>query len=347
MQYLNNRWYQFGWTNEVAAGQSLSRVMLEQPVVVWRTEDGDLSALLDRCPHRFAPLSAGSVGADRITCCYHGLSFGSDGACVGNPHGAITSAMAAATFPVHERHDAIWVWMGEARAADTSLVPDLSFIDDTPVTARIQATMWNEANYQLLTDNIIDLSHIDYIHPETLGRMMTTAKSRTIAAGDQITVEWSASDAATPLGYKSMVPDGNCDVWMRVVWSAPALMRLEVAVKPAGVPHGPNDVMPSVHNFTPASPTSSHYFLCSTRRFAVENEHITHHLREALMTAFLTEDKPMIEAQQARMGTADFWSLRPILLGIDSGAVQARRKLEAMIAAQASHSAAEAAIAVA
>lgn len=334
MRYLRNAWYQFGWASELALGQSLSRQMLDDHVLVWRGADGSASALLDRCPHRFAPLSAGTVSHDRVVCGYHGLAFGRDGACVHNPHGPVTSAMRVKSFPLIERHDAIWVWMGEASATDASLVPDLSFIEETPVLARIQETMWNEANYQLLTDNILDLSHIDYIHPETLGGMMTTARTRTHATADEIVVEWSASNSPTPLGYKGIVPDGNCDVWMRVAWRAPAVMRLDVAVTPAGVARTEMDVMPSVHIFTPAAERKSHYFLCSTRRFALDDQSVTDHLKAALMRAFLTEDKPMIEQQQSRMDTADLWSLNPILLGIDSGAVQARRKLEARMVAE-------------
>lgn len=173
MTWLRNCWYQAGWNEELDASPSLARTILGVPLVFFRREDGAVLALHDRCPHRFAPLSAGRVEPGRIICGYHGLAFGEDGACVHNPHGPITSRISVRAYPAVERHLALWVWMGEPALADPALIPDLSFIDRTPVTARITGHMPTAADYRLLTDNIMDLSHADYLHPTTLGGIMT------------------------------------------------------------------------------------------------------------------------------------------------------------------------------
>jgi phenylpropionate dioxygenase-like ring-hydroxylating dioxygenase large terminal subunit len=59
MSYLRNTWYQAGWSNELKAGELFHRRMLDVPVVLFRKTDGTPAAMLDRCPHRFAPLHMG------------------------------------------------------------------------------------------------------------------------------------------------------------------------------------------------------------------------------------------------------------------------------------------------
>jgi len=86
--YLRNAWYVAAWSDNLADGQLLSRTILKEPIVLFRKSDGNVGALQDRCPHRFAPLHMGKiVGGDRVQCPYHGLEFDSSGACVLNPHG--------------------------------------------------------------------------------------------------------------------------------------------------------------------------------------------------------------------------------------------------------------------
>jgi vanillate O-demethylase monooxygenase subunit len=289
---------------------------------------------MDRCPHRFAPLSAGAVSDNTLVCGYHGLAFDRAGACARNPHGATPSALRVETFPTLERHGAIWIWMGQGDRADPALLPDLSFIDDTPDDTRIIATLPTAANYQLLSDNILDLSHLDYVHPTTLGGMMTGATSRNQVNANEIVMEWIAKDAHTPSGLKPMVPEGRCDVYQKLTWRPPGLMVLSTTVVAAGTSPEPINERLTLHNVTPESDMATHYFVCSTRRFARGSVEITASIRAALMKAFVEEDKPMLEKQQERMGTADLWSLKPTLLKTDSGAVWARRKLDALIKAE-------------
>ncbi|MGZ8335963.1 MAG: aromatic ring-hydroxylating dioxygenase subunit alpha, partial [Allosphingosinicella sp.] len=73
------------------------------------------------------------------------------------------------------------------------------------------------------------------------------------------------------------------------------------------------------------------YFVCSTRRFLLDDAGFSAMLHQALVRAFTEEDKPMLEKQQARMGTTDLWALGPILLKVDAAAVRVRRKLDKLI----------------
>lgn len=332
MSWLRNIWYQAGWSAEVGSSGTLVRTILGEPVMFYRTTDGSIAALLDRCPHRFAPLSAGSIEDDNVVCGYHGLGFGPNGSCTRNPHGAITSTMHVQSYPVAERHSAFWIWMGETENADLDMIPDLSFIDETPEKARITGYMPTRCNYQLLTDNILDLSHADYLHPTTLGGIITDAKASSREEDGAIIADWQSSACEPPMAYKPMVPNGLADIWTRVVWRAPALMVLDTGAKPAGIEPLLDDHSFTLHNMVPETETSTHYFFCVTRRFDVDNEEFTQILRNAVTQAFQNEDKPMLEKQQARIGTDDFWSLGPILLKSDAAAVRARRLLERLIA---------------
>lgn len=333
--WLRNIWYQAGWADEVTATAPLVRTILNEPILFFRKTNGDLAALFDRCPHRFAPLSAGRIAGDTVTCGYHGLAFGSSGACVANPHGPVTSRIRVTAYPVAERHGAIWVWMGDPDHANPETIADLSFIDETPEQARIRMYMPTKANYQLLVDNIMDLSHADYLHASSLGGIMVGARATTREDGDRVVAEWNSDNCVPPPAFVAMVaPATRADIWTQVVWQAPGLLVLGTAAKPTGVPRTAADEAYTVHNMVPETATTTHYFMCSTRRFLVDDTGFSAMLRATLEHAFGQEDKPMLEQQQMRMGTPDLWALKPLLLPIDAGAVRVRRKLDALIAAE-------------
>ncbi len=329
--YLRNCWYQAAWAYELDAGP-VARTLLDTPLVLFRGEAG-VAALLDRCPHRFAPLSAGKFCGGRIECGYHGLVFDGSGRCVANPHGPITSLMRTPSFPAVERHAALWVWMGDPELADQGLIPDLSYIDQTPESARILIYTPTAANYQLMTDNIMDLSHADYLHPESLGGMMSSARSRVFKRGKGLVVEWVSAGCQAPGIFQAKVPSpAKADFWVEVEWQAPAVMTLSAGAVHAGQIRAPEDVTTGVQSMTPETAASTHYFACSMRRTQLDDTALTEMIRASLIQAFQGEDRPMLAAQQARIGNAEFWSLKPILLRVDAAAVQVRRRLDKLIA---------------
>jgi vanillate O-demethylase monooxygenase subunit len=224
--------------------------------------------------------------------------------------------------------------MGEPERADPNLLPDLSFIDETPEDSRITATIPTAANYLLISDNILDLSHLDFVHAQTLGGTMAAAERQSQMEGNSVVMHWASKGVPTPLGLRAMVPGEKCDVSYHLEWQVPGIMILNVTATAPGVPPAWENERLTLHNVTPETASTTHYFVCSTRRFALGNIAVTEQIRAALMRAFVQEDKPVIEKQQQRIGNADFWSLKPVLLPIDSGAAHARRKMESMIAAE-------------
>jgi len=337
MSYLRNCWYMAAWADEVPEG-GLVRTLLDEPVLLFRDAEGAPRALLDRCPHRFAPLSKGSIAEGVVTCPYHGLAFDGSGACVANPHGPITRALATRGYPMAEAHRAWWIWMGDPALADPAAIRDLRFLEDAPDTAFNKGYLCGTGHYQLFVDNILDLSHTDFLHPTTLGGgsiTRTRAKARQRDDGI-IAIHWHSFDEVPVPLIAPRLPAGvdRVDAWTEVEWSAPGIMKLVSGAVPAGTPREAGGNVSNVHILTPETRSTSHYFFASTRDYAVDDAELNETTRRIRAHIFSTEDEPMIAAQQARIGDRDFWSLKPALLRIDEGAVLVRRRMEALIAAE-------------
>lgn len=165
--YPDNQWWAAAASSEVG-DKPLGRVLLEQPVVIFRPAPGEVAILEDRCSHRQVPLSFGSVVEGAVQCNYHGLRFGADGRCVFAP-GMASPPRAADIrgFPVAERHGYIWVWFG-SMAPDPALIPDYSWQTSAEYRGKITHTAIG-CSYLLGLENVLDLSHFSYLHPTSVG----------------------------------------------------------------------------------------------------------------------------------------------------------------------------------
>lgn len=336
MAFLRNTWYSAAWQDEIAAGALFDRTILKEPIVFYRKTDGALAAIGDRCPHRFAPLHLGKLEGDCVQCPYHGLRFDSSGQCAHNPHGdgAIPKAARVKAYPVIERHLAVWIWMGDPALADPDLIPDYAFLAAAKPTARNTGYMHTRANYELLCDNIMDLSHVDFLHPETLGGgALSRARPQVSEKGNTVRILWEAKNEVAPPVFAAHLPDPQAaaDLWTDVVWSAPALMHLSTGVTTAGMPLDGSVNTSNLHMMTPETDTTTHYFYANTRSFLPDDAAFNKVVDDMTVGIFSGEDKPLVEGQQQAMGESDLWSLKPILLAGDAGAVRVRRVLERLL----------------
>ena len=129
-----NSWYVAAWDHEVQRLKLVRRILLGEPVVLYRKSDGAPVALEDRCCHRHAPLSHGRLRGDRLECGYHGLQFDPSGACVHIPaQDSIPASARVRSYPVVERYHWIWIWMGDPALADTAIPAN-----EIPVDYRIE-----------------------------------------------------------------------------------------------------------------------------------------------------------------------------------------------------------------
>ncbi|RZF60715.1 aromatic ring-hydroxylating dioxygenase subunit alpha [Sphingomonas populi] len=323
--FVRNSWYLAAWAKEVPDAGFLARRLLDEPWLIMHTAEGWVM-LADGCPHRFVPLSRGRRVGDTIACGYHGLRFGADGSCVFSPFGkAVPPETRVAARPLVERHGGLWFWPGDGALADPALIPDFSFIDDVR-DARDHLVM--NVNYELISDNLLDLSHAEFLHTETFGvnGALFEFGKQTVETGPDGALwnKWDMDGSRPPEWAVPMVGVGGAvDQWLHIRWHAPASLALFIGMARAGTErHEP--LMPQManpHILTPSSATESHYFF--TRE----------HGEEAAAMArkvFLEEDEPMIRAQQDAMAGRDFWSMRPVILPSDAAAIRARRRLMQM-----------------
>ena len=131
---------------------------------------GRLAALRDPCPHRYSPLSAGTIVGDTLRCAYHGLRFTADGTCVeipavdpGLPIPARACATAAAG--VAESLDLVWL-APEDPIAPLPEVPEHH--DPSFVNCPLEPSDWNAGAAQM-ADNFLDLGHLPFVHLATFG----------------------------------------------------------------------------------------------------------------------------------------------------------------------------------
>jgi len=338
-RYLRNSWYAAAWGSEVQAGKLFARTLLDEPVLLYRDSQGVAHAISDRCPHRFVPLHLGCLKGDEVQCGYHGLRFDGTGACTHNPHGdgTIPRAARVKSWPLVERYSVLWIWMGASEEADPDRIPDFTCMDAGHFWVG-KGYLHAKVNYALATDNIMDLSHVEYLHPATLGG--DSVKHAIISIEEQGNTVWSnrqtVAEIMTDFLYQQLnIPVGTpVDRWFDVRWDAPANMLLRVGATPTGQPRSEGRGTTIPHLFTPETGKTTHYWfaVCFPRAMGPIGERLANEEVKALTRPFASEDLPMLQAQQDRVGDAGFWSLKPVLLAGDAGAVRARRILDRLIA---------------
>lgn len=318
------------WASEVA-DNLLSRRLLGERVLLYRLADGDVIACQDRCAHRFAPLSKGRKTATGIECAYHGLHFDRTGRCDHNPSGSgrIPPNARIRVYPLVERHQMLWIWMGDPARADASLIPDFSM---APATRGGVDNLGNylhvKANCLLEIDNLMDLSHANFIHLGSLGHeSMRSVESKVTTVGRSIRVDMWMPGTICAFG---VMQGQRCDQWFDMIWSPPTSMILEFGAVAPGAPRVQDPHNVAFHIVTPETDRTTHYFFGSAGAFAADEEWKARLIGDAQRSAFLNEDNPMLEAVEENMDGEDLWELRPAILPNDKAAVMVRQRLQAM-----------------
>lgn len=336
MPYLRECWYAAGWSGEFAQ-TPVARTILSRPIVLYRNNSGACVALDDRCPHRFAPLSRDRLAGDRIVCGYHGLEFDLTGRCVHNPHGgSVPAALSVGTYPVTERYGMVWIWMGAADGADVDRIPALPVLAE-PALSWVHGQLHVAANYELVIDNLLDLTHVEFLHPflaasGNAARTTFTAKQD----GDRVTAIYTIADEPIS-GLFQLLWEGDettADMHAHMHWQAPSNLHLDVGMRVPGQDPADGALIPSVHLLTPETEDTTHYFWAAGRNRRHGDEEISGMLHYGTQNAFENEDEPMIRAVRSRMDGNDLFAQRPALLSIDEAAVRARRVLKRLIDAE-------------
>lgn len=336
--FMANTWYAVAFSDELSS-QPFFRRILNEPVVLFRGASGKAAALFDRCPHRFAPLHKGQVFGDDLRCPYHGLRFSPDGTCVDNPigDGKIPKAACAKSFPLAERDGIVWLWWGD-QPADESKIRRWPEFEDTSKYRAVQGYIRVAGNYQLVSDNLLDLSHAEFIHPYLAneGFNKRTKYSMQQEGDTVIARNWRPGEPISQLFAFAYGDDAplHVDHLSIVLWQPPSTLRLEIGVtRVGGLPEdGPRSYQ--AHLVTPETENSCHYFWTWARDFKLEDDEFSVRLQANMQKAFETEDGPMIEAQASYMDGQSLESMKPVLLPTDSASLRARRVLQQIIEEQ-------------
>jgi vanillate O-demethylase monooxygenase subunit len=333
---MRNAWYVAAWASEQGAAP-LGRILLGIPVVLFRDEAGTVQALRDRCPHRAAPLSRGKVVAGHLQCPYHGIEFDGSGQCVRNPHlaGPGGLRLRVQSFPVVERYGACWIWMGEPARADPSCIPAsyAVFSELAVVTGYTHV----KADYRLIVDNLLDLSHAEYLHAETVGTpgASEAVQARLVIQPDAITVERTTRDLPPSRMLATVWKrSATVDKWSNITWRAAGNLLLDIGITEPGGGREDGLHFPSAHLLTPETETSTHYFWMNGRNFSMDDAALSARLHEQFARTFSEEDAPIIEAAQRNLLIeGEEAKLANFTVG-DAGSARVRRMLDELIAMQ-------------
>lgn len=303
--FIRNHWYIAAFADELGKSKTIARHFLGSPVLLFRDASGQAAALEDRCIHRGLPLAGGVCAGATVRCPYHGLEFDTRGQCVRIPgQEQIPDTMRLLTYSLVERDALLWIWMGDPDKADPALIEPYPFHTEPGwVWSRYQVEY--QANWELLNDNLLDLSHIPVVHPHTLADGGKHPEETFERVGNSVRVLRDTPDVEPSAFYKLAFPfKGNIDHYWRIVFT-PGQFRFSSGGVAAGSGHDagtPNSGvhMRHLHGITPLTEGSTMYFFSLSRNFLIDDADVTHRMIKGSEAALL-EDKDVIELQQIRL----------------------------------------------
>ena len=298
--YPENCWWVAARVEDVTR-TPIKRWLLDTPVTLFRAEDGSPVALDNRCPHRWAPLSAGYLEGDNIVCPYHGARFGKDGQCKKYPfQDKVPDNMSVRSFPVVDCGRFVWIWMGDPERATQADAPPAFEWDNNAEWFYTTGQFEFDANYFLLHENVLDLTHFNYTHaktfqitnwdpkPEFMIDGMRAGFEATLYPEDFTKEELVTLGMDHPHTIKS-ISDG----WFET--PAYHVSKTSVIRKPG--PDVPEEVYTNVvHMVTPASPTKTHYWWLIGTDYPLSDEMKAGY--SGLIDTAYREDKVMLQSIQ-------------------------------------------------
>jgi phenylpropionate dioxygenase-like ring-hydroxylating dioxygenase large terminal subunit len=337
--FARNHWYVVAAGDEVGEAP-LGRVVLGEPVVLFRDATGTAVALADRCPHRRYPLSLGRVDAGRLVCGYHGFTFDGTGGCVAVPgQDHIPSRADVRTYPLVERGPWLFIWMGDPARPDHERLPALPFLVEDGWTC-VHGMQPLEARYELLVDNLLDLSHETFLHAGLIGtpEVAATPIETSLDEPAGVVRVWRHMDSAEcpPFYARSTGLSSPIDRWQDIEFHAPGIYVLHSRIAPAGRPPGDDGVddhaahAEILYGITPSTATTTYDFWLVARDFAVGDPEVSEFLWK-MNDAVVAQDVAALGILEQRVAAEPEGF--EVNVKIDRGGLHARRLIKEQIAA--------------
>jgi len=335
--FVFDNWYIAGIGSDVT-NAPLARRICDIPLVLFRTKSGVAVALEDRCAHRGMALSAGGTClGETIQCPYHGLEFNADGVCVRIPGlDRVSPDMRIRSFPLVERDAVIWVWMGNAEAADPAQIPSHPYHTD-PAYVWSRGVLEVKANWEFLNDNLLDLTHVQYAHRKTIGGNPdedARAQIKVQRTGRRVLLTRWVRDTACPPFHKQLYGfKGRIDRVQEVEFT-PGYIFLHSSSMDVGDSADESWRHKGMHFYqmhaiTPQTAGSTFYMFTMSRNFKTDDTALTEQIQALSMRTF-EEDRAMLEVQQTRF--AEYPGVPLVATKHDTATVQARRIVREMMA---------------
>ncbi|MEV0093983.1 aromatic ring-hydroxylating dioxygenase subunit alpha [Streptomyces sp. NPDC050738] len=349
--FARNQWYVAAYGAEIGR-ELFGRTVCGEPILLWRTEAGEVTAMAGRCVHRRFPLSEkpSRLDGDRVVCGYHGFTYGADGVCVSVPgQQRVPRTARLASYAVKEQDSFVWVWIGDREAADESRIPRAPWLN-SPAYTVVCGMEPLAARYGLLVDNLLDLSHETYLHGGYIGtpEVAETPIATEVDEGAGIVrVSRHMDDAACPPFYsESTGIDGRISRRQDIEYHAPCLYLLHSRIAPTGTP-GPDADGTDPHAFhvevvyaiTPETENTTHDFWAVARDFALDDQKVSDFLAENNRTVVLQDVVALDTLEQVIAREPE--GTQELSINIDTGGLAARRILARLLAESAATPAAQ------
>jgi len=334
--YLKNCWYVAGWSKDYGRNLKAEKYLGEN-IVIYRKQDGAPAALEDACPHRKLPLSKGTLNEDSIICGYHGLTFNDKGQCTDSPtqRGMEPRRAAVKSYPIVDKYRLLWIWMGNPELADPDKIFPIDNYESPTWGYTDGGVMDIKCNYLWVCDNLLDPSHVAWVHVTSFAGAGTDDEPLEMEKTDRgvIVSRWLKGGSPSPY-YADLVKfDGNCDRLQHYEMCVPAIALNKSIYTPEGTGgHGKAHIDTTYinisYNFmTPLDEDNTRYFWFQHRNTDPNDKDISARMNDGALMAFL-EDKEILE--DVHLGMKNPATMN-IDLGLDSGAKQFRMLLKRKI----------------
>jgi phenylpropionate dioxygenase-like ring-hydroxylating dioxygenase large terminal subunit len=330
--FARDQWYVAAWSAEVGR-DLLARTLLGEPLALYRTEAGEPVALADRCVHRRFPLSESRLDGDTVVCGYHGFTYDTAGTCVFVPgQKRIPRTARVTSYPVAEVDSFVWVWIGDPELADTAAIPRAPHLTAEGWTT-VSGMEPIDADYSLLVDNLLDLSHETYLHGGYIGTPEVAETPITTEVDEKagvVRVSRHMADAQCPPFYaRSTGIEGRIQRLQDIEYFAPCLYLLHSRISPAGQ-DSPVFLTEITYAITPSAPGTVYDFWAVSRNFAVGDAEVTDFLRDFNHTVVMQDVNALNLLQRCLDQEADGY--QELSVNIDTGGLAARRILAELAA---------------
>ncbi len=338
--FAKNQWYAAAWLEELG-DTPLARRILDEPIVLFRDKTGKIAALADRCPHRLVPLSMGTIVERGIQCGYHGMTFDSSGRCAHIPGQEMIPPRASVrSYPIAERYNIAWIWMGEADLADAAKLPAIDHYGDADWELIDGGYQHHPSNYLNIVENLMDPAHTTFVHKMTIGNPAAASEPVKTEKSDAhiVAYKWLHNSRPSPMDTQIKdFGDQLVDRGQFFYFIIPSISRVDIITMPAGLEPTEENFNRGLRNnsykfLTPETEGSTHFFWMHLRNYRVGDKEWSGRMRGIFEKTFL-EDR---DIEMAMQRSQDELGVRQLVgLEIDRAPTIALRMIDQMVKAEA------------